>query len=218
MYDDKSKAYFTCCRTDLLEFIPHNKNNRILEIGAGCGETLLKAKEMGLAERIVGVELMPIPNSNQTHRSMDRFIIGDIECMDLDFEDGYFDVILCGDVLEHLLDPWAVIKKLSRYLNQRGVFIASIPNFREINTIIKVVARGNFEYSDEGILDKTHLRFFCKRNIIDLFERNSLDIEYIGTDFDAKKQGKLAILNTCTFNLFYDLFVRQYYIVAKKRA
>jgi 2-polyprenyl-3-methyl-5-hydroxy-6-metoxy-1,4-benzoquinol methylase len=216
MYDNKKKSYFSYCRTDLLKFVPRNKKNRMLEIGAGSGETLLKAKEMGLAEKIVGIELQPIENSNQSHPKMDRFIIGDIESMELDLGENYFDVILCGDVLEHLVDPWNTVRKLSKYLKDQGIFIASIPNVREISNLMRIIIRGDFQYADTGVMDKTHLRFFCKKNIIGLFEKNSLEVVSISSNFDDVHKGKKAMLNKLSFNFFYDFFVEQYYVVARK--
>ena len=113
LYDDKSVDYFSYCRTDLLKLIPRNSCNKVLEIGAGCGDTLLQAKESGLADYIVGVDLIQVDNSNQSHPGMDRFIVGNIESMKLDLEDSFFDVILCGDILEHLVDPWQCLVRAS---------------------------------------------------------------------------------------------------------
>jgi len=215
LYEQKTTGYFTHCRTDLLELLPLGKNS-MLEVGAGSGDTLLKAKELGLATTVVGVELMPVVGGNQSHPALDRFIIGDIEKLDLDFEESSFDVILCGDVLEHLVDPWGTVKKLSRYLNPGGVFIASIPNVREIKNLIELVLHGDFKYADAGIMDRSHLRFFCKKNIHELFEQNGLRVQSVGSNLDRVQTGRKRIIDRLTFRLFHDLLVEQYYIVAGK--
>jgi len=216
MYEDKTDGYFSYCRTDLLEFVPR-KGNRILEIGAGSGETLLKAKEMGLAEEIVGVELQSIKKSNQSHPKMDRFIIGDIERMDLDFEENYFDVILCGDILEHLFDPWQCLQKLRPFLREGGVVIASIPNVRYWKISMGLLFGGRWDYKNEGILDKTHLRFFGRKNVVCLFESASLKIRKLEQMGPQRKWGLASwAVNMLTFGIWSDLLTVQYIIVAAK--
>jgi 2-polyprenyl-3-methyl-5-hydroxy-6-metoxy-1,4-benzoquinol methylase len=201
---------------DMLEVLPQRTNNRLLEIGAASGETLLAAKESGLAQEIVGIELMRLEDSKQSHPMMDRFIIGDVEKMDLPFENDYFDAILCGDVLEHLTDPWSTIKRLIVHLKPGGVFIASLPNFREIKTLMNIVVKGDFAYSDAGILDRTHQRFFCKKNMVEMFERNSLTVTGIKSNLDIQGKGKRMLLNRLTLRLFAEFLESEYLIVAKK--
>ena len=64
---------------------------------------------------------------------LDGFFEGNIETMRLEFDEGFFDVVILGDILEHLYSPWKTIKLLSKYLRSGGYIIASIPNFRNIN-------------------------------------------------------------------------------------
>lgn len=215
LYDRKPDGYFVHCRADLLELLPLRKN-RILEVGCGCGDTLLKAKELGLAESVVGIELVSVAESNQTHPELDRFIAGDIETIALDFEDDYFDVILCGDVLEHLNDPWKTVHKLTRYLKPGGVCIASIPNIREVHVLLNLIMSGDFRYTDAGIMDRTHLRFFCRKNFRELFEQCGLRVISIGSDLDRLKKGKRVIFDRLTLKLFHDFLVTQFYITGRK--
>lgn len=201
---------------DMLDVIPRSGKSKILEIGAGSGETLLKAKALGLAKEVVGVELVRLENSNQSHPAMDRFIIGDVEQMDLPLAQNYFDVILCGDVLEHLVDPWGTVKKLSAHLKPNGYFIASIPNFREIKTLLSIVMHGDFDYNDAGILDRTHLRFFCKKNMVELFEQSGLTVISIKSNLDILGKGKRMLLNKLTFRFFSEFLEGEYLVVAQK--
>lgn len=160
-YKEKNKEYFSGIRWDIINLIPPLKNAKVLEIGAGEGNTLIKLKELGLANEIVGVDIIQLTDSNQTHPLMDKFIIGDIEKINLEFPSEYFDIIICADILEHLYDPWKTVNKLAFYLKKYGFFISSLPNI--------IIVEKDFKYEETGILDKTHLRFFCKRNIINLF-------------------------------------------------
>jgi len=217
MYEDKSNNYFSFCRTDLLNHIPADKRNKILEIGAGSGKTLLTAKESELAEYIVGVDITKVENSNQSHPAMDRFIIGNIENMELDFEENFFDVIICGDVLEHLVDPWQCLIRLKSFLRDGGVIIASIPNVRYWKISMGLLIGGQWNYSEGGVLDRTHLRFFVNKTIQELFERSDFKIQKIDQMGPQRKLGFVSwAINTLTFGVLSDLLTVQYIIVASK--
>ncbi|MDF1548024.1 MAG: class I SAM-dependent methyltransferase, partial [Bacteroidales bacterium] len=118
MYEDKDSKYFNNPRTDLIGLIPNKENNKILEIGSGGGDTLIEIKRLGLAKEVVGIDVTDLPNSNQNSAEIDKLLICDIEDVQLNFQENYFDVIICGDVLEHLIDPLSVLRKLHLYLKQ----------------------------------------------------------------------------------------------------
>ena len=70
LYNSKRIDYYSACRLDLLELIPKKHNNRILEIGTGRGDTLIKAKELGLAEEVVGIDMEKVENNIQSESKM----------------------------------------------------------------------------------------------------------------------------------------------------
>ena len=169
IYRNKGLSYYRNVREDIISLLPKNNSQKILEIGCGGGNTLVEIKERKLAQEVVGCDLFELENSFQKSPKIDRLIIANLESDNLFLEDNYFDVIIAGDVLEHLVDPWKVISDISKFLKNGGLFIVSLPNFREINTLSKIVLKGRFQYNPMGgIMDKTHLRFFCKKNIIEL--------------------------------------------------
>lgn len=175
MYNIKNKQYFSRLRHDLLNLIPLEKRGgKLLEIGAGSGDTLIYAKENDYAKEVVGIELNKLENSNQNSNKIDKFIIGDIEKLNLKEIGNNFDIIICGDVLEHLVNPYEVVKKLKNILKSFGILIASIPNFCHYSVIYKIFFKKNFEYVNEGILDKIHLRFFCKKILLIYLKRMDL--------------------------------------------
>jgi SAM-dependent methyltransferase len=218
--EEKTYIYNQQPRKELLELIPStNRDGDILEIGAGAGDTLLYAKEHGFAKNIYGVELCKIENSNQDNKIFSDFIIGNIETMDLPFEDSQFDVILCGDVLEHLVNPYKTLELLKRLLKPNGVLIASIPNIREFETMKKIFFQGDFRYEDSGILDRTHLRFFCKKNIIELFENqdyNIINIVSSNKGLAMRYFKRLRIFKLFLQIFFEELVTVRYYVVASK--
>jgi len=215
-----ANAYYNVIRKELLDLIPTGaRGGTMLEIGAATGQTLLYAREHGYAKNIHGVELCNLIDDSDK-KQFDTFTVGNIETLELPLEMESVDVILCGDVLEHLVDPYATVRKLRQYLKPNGVIVASIPNIREWNTLKKILLDADFRYEESGILDKTHLRFFCKKNIIELFEDNGYKVTQVTSYFfigdkPLRRRVRHAILNFLTLGLYADLKTNQYYVVAQ---
>ena len=220
-YIAKSQDYFSNIRFDIISLIPANPHQKILEIGAGTGNTLVHIKENNMAEEVMGVELMKIPGSNQENALIDKFQIANIENEDILATEGYFDVILCADVLEHLIDPWSAVDRISKYLKKDGLLVISIPNLREWKTLFKVVFKGEFNYqTGGGIMDQTHLRFFCKKNISSMLTTDHLEPVYSKPNFMLKvvpEGRKRRIINLLSLRLFENFLTVQYLFIAKKK-
>lgn len=217
MYQDKNIKYFSNPRFDLIGLIPKSDRNRILEIGAGSCETLFEIKKLKLAQEVVGIELLELKGSHQESPEIDRLIIGNIENAEPDLPENYFDVIICGDVLEHLIDPWSTLKKLFRYLKEKGIIITSVPNIREYHILYRILFLADFRYSERGILDRTHLRFFCKKNIISLLTSAGFLPVSVNSIFKLDKaQKKNRLIDKLTFGLVSDFLTAQYVVVAEK--
>ena len=216
-YGEKKGIYFTNPRLDLIKLVPANPANKILEIGAGGGDTLVEIKKLNLASEVIGVDLMPVPDSNQDNPLIDKFIVCDVEKTDLPYSEGYFDIILLGDVVEHLFDPWSFLQKMSRLLKKDGIFIASLPNIRYYTAMYKVFFKGDFGYESDGLFDKTHFRFFCKKNIFDLFNTDQFKCtRIISRNRLLGLKGKKELFDILTFRVFEEFFARQYIVVSKK--
>ena len=215
MYDNKEDEYFAGYRPELLDLIPEeNRNGTALEIGAGSGKNLIFAKKYGYAKKIYGVELIEIPNQFQSDSEYEEFIIGDIEALPLNYEENQFDVIIMGDVIEHLVDPYLIIRKLKKFLKPGGVIVSSIPNVRNLKTFRNLYMRGTFRYYDDGIFDRTHLRFFAKKDIMALFTNEGYEIVNIESEL-KNKRSSIARNNRITFGLFEEFLSSQYFTVAK---
>jgi 2-polyprenyl-3-methyl-5-hydroxy-6-metoxy-1,4-benzoquinol methylase len=207
MYAEKPQNYFSGIRNDIIELIQCNNCN-ILEIGCGEGNTLVELKKQGKAKFIVGIDIVDLNQSSK----LDKFILADIENDNIELPEEYFDIIICADVLEHLKDPWSVLRKIRKFLKPNGILLASIPNVREIKTLISIVIKGDFKYVDAGILDKTHLRFFCKKNIIELFESTGYKIKKITFKLSPKRK----VLLKLSLGLLEEFLVVQYLVLCKK--
>jgi 2-polyprenyl-3-methyl-5-hydroxy-6-metoxy-1,4-benzoquinol methylase len=220
-YTIKEPGYFSNVRMDIISLLPVDPRQKILEIGAGSGNTLVYIKEKKIAAEVMGVELLNIPGSNQQNAAIDNFQIADIENENITAPKEFFDVIICADVLEHLADPWTMVDKIAGHLKSNGLMVVSIPNIREIKTIFKILFNGDFKYDPSGgILDKTHLRFFCKKNIRQLLTTDNLRPVYCTPNFMLKvvEDGrKRRIINLLSFGLFENLLTVQYVFIAQKK-
>lgn len=219
-YLEKAGYYFQFTRVDLIDLLPKNRIfQHVLEVGASGGYTLLYLKEKGIAQKVTGIELFDLPGTQQHNPGIDNFIIGNIEQMDNDAYHEMFDVIICGDVLEHLADPWSVRDKLLRWLKPGGYFLASIPNVREYKTVLKILLRGTFTYEEGGVMDKTHLRFFGKKNIIELMSANGLKIEKIVSNlaYPAWNTKTRARINNLSFKWLEEFLAKQYFVLSVKQ-
>jgi O-antigen biosynthesis protein len=107
---------------------------------------------------------------------LDQVWAGDVEQIDLQIPPGSFDAIVCADVLEHLREPARLLKQAREWLSREGHLIASIPNVRH-HSVIRSLLQGNWTYESAGLLDRTHLRFFTRREIEKLFNRAGFAIE-----------------------------------------
>jgi SAM-dependent methyltransferase len=229
LYHDKERGYFGCPRLDLLEMLPAHAGLKILELGAGDGATLRAAKAKGIASYCVGIDLVAIGamgamgamgaggagGDPASPPPIDRFLIGNVEAMEIDLPSEHFDVVLCADVLEHLVDPWRAVRRLARHLRPGGIFLSSIPNLRNHRALAQIVLKGDFHYAEAGLLDRSHLRFFCRRNVRELFEQAGLVIEAMETNMGGYGLRHKAI-NALTCGLLRDFFVLQFRIRARK--
>ena len=208
----KDPKYYANSRADLIKFVPDGPV-RVLEIGCGMGATGAQIKRRrGPGTIVVGVELFP-DAAEKAHEVLDSVLTGDVEKIDLPFEKGYFDCIIYGDVLEHLIDPWRVLERHKELLKPGGIVIASIPNAAHYR-IVRMLKHKEWNYQSSGIMDVTHLRFFTIKNIYGMFEREGLRITTVEHIISASNIKKF--LNKILFNALIDDITEQYIVVARK--
>ena len=100
---------------------------------------------------------------------------GNLDCFGHDVLDNDYDVIVFGDILEHIMDPWGALQNYSIHLGESGIIVASIPNAAH-PSILYDLSRGLFRYQSAGLLDITHLRFFTLPTIGQMFVKARLKI------------------------------------------
>jgi glycosyltransferase involved in cell wall biosynthesis/2-polyprenyl-3-methyl-5-hydroxy-6-metoxy-1,4-benzoquinol methylase len=150
----------------MIEMIPPGA--RVLETGCANGRFSRVLVEHGC--QVVGVEIDP-EAAAQASEACEQVIVGNLEDPHIQEQiPGQFDVVLFGDVLEHLARPWDVLRAVRSRLGPGGCIVTSIPNVAHWDVRMDLL-RGNFNYQYEGVLDSTHLRFFTRRTAWEMIEQ-----------------------------------------------
>ena len=211
-YAVKKSEYYSTYRKDILSLCPVHVN-RVLDIGCGNGNTLEYLKSNGYCDWTCGVELFSAA-AESAIKKVDQLYQSNIEDMDLPVAPSSIDMILCLDVLEHLVNPHKVIEYLHTLLSPGGVIIASIPNIRHISVTVPLIIGGKWEYNDSGILDRTHLRFFVKKTAIELMQSSGLQLLEA---HPIPKGRKTKILQIITLGLLGS-FLDSHYLIKVAKA
>jgi 2-polyprenyl-3-methyl-5-hydroxy-6-metoxy-1,4-benzoquinol methylase len=147
-----------------LELVGHGK--RVLELGPAAGHVTRVLINRGCD--VVAIEADP--EAALSLENVAECIVGDLcdpSVIVKVAEDGDFDVVLAGDVLEHLPDPLAVLRACRQVLLPGGYVVISLPNIAHADIVLSLFA-GRFNYNETGLLDRTHLRFFTSDTIDEL--------------------------------------------------
>ncbi len=155
--------YYGQVNLELAEAVGSAKPTQVLEIGCGSGALGGYMKSQNPSLRWDGIEAFP-QAAEQARRQLDHVTYANIEDVDLDAYAAYYDTIVMGDLIEHLVDPWALLTRLSRILKRGGQLVMSVPNINHWS-IAHSMMLGRFKYDDSGLLDRTHLRFFTLREL-----------------------------------------------------
>jgi len=168
----KPAVYYEGRRTDVIPFLP-KQYTKVLEIG--CGEGRFR-KNLHEECEYWGVEpVKPIAEKAQT--VLDKVLIGTYDEVIDDIPDDYFDLVICNDVIEHMVDHTFFYRTISKKVKPSAYMVGAIPNVRFLPNLYNLLRKKDWEYTEEGILDKTHLRFFTKKSIERDFKTYNFTIE-----------------------------------------
>ena len=169
-------SYFKRNRIEMMKFLPKDFTNT-LEIGCGQGEFGKLVKET-FKTNYTGIEIDP-QAALVAKEHLDLVLIGDaFELINI-LPDNSFDLLICNDVIEHIAEPEILFQKIRIKMKPESRIVCSIPNIRVLNSLIHIIINKDFEYTDWGIRDKTHLRFYTKSSMLRLLQRNGFKIEKI---------------------------------------
>jgi 2-polyprenyl-3-methyl-5-hydroxy-6-metoxy-1,4-benzoquinol methylase len=213
-------GYFDTLRDEIEPLVPADPSIT-MDIGCGKGVTSQWLKRIRPNITTIGVEI------DKSVAAIAASVIDTVLVVDLDRGldalagyKGRVDLLLLLDVLEHLNDPWARLMEFKSLLAPSGIVIASIPNVRNLKVLGPLLVKGEWKYRDSGILDRTHLRFFTRRTVVELFEGGGYEIQKMATTGPLQPSrikslsGGIAFLANKMLAGCLEDFVAHQYIVA----
>ena len=183
-YEYKFKLSGDTAAAAIVRFV--KEGSKVLDIGAGSGSITRQLVDVKKCE-VVALENNPVAVTKLKTFCADvvTFDLNDARWaaqlsghLELLKRPQKFDYVIAGDVLEHLYDPWSVLKGMASLLNENGRVIMSVPHSGH-STVVAAFYSSNITLRESGILDKTHIRFFGLKNIEDLFEGAGLAITQV---------------------------------------
>lgn len=191
---------------------------KVLEIGCDCGATLLEIKNRYPYAGVYGYEINEKAAEIASHIAEVK--VGNIEDGELDYPKEMFDYIIFGDVLEHLKTPLEVIRYCRQFLKKNGYILANIPNLMHISVMAELL-KGNFTYTETGLLDYTHIHLFTYNEIVKMFQEGQYKIDSVKmTNMPTSEEEKELIdkllgLQKESARFMYEAF--QFQVRAQKR-
>lgn len=167
--------YFVNSRPEMLQFVPVDAK-KLLDVGCAQGGFAAAIKERQPDCEVWGIE--PTDAAKVAATRLDKVIQG-LFSEDLDLPRGYFDVVTMTDVLEHIVDTDAALRLVRELLRPGGTLVLSLPNVQFYVHVYNLIKRNSWEYVDDGIMDRTHVRFFTTKSAQQTLERNGFKVQRI---------------------------------------
>ena len=172
-----NSGYFSNRRTEIAPLLPE-RTGRVLELGCGDGETMRWLRAERQVDHAAAIELSP-EAAERARGVFDEVVEADAVQGFACLAPGEFDLALTLDVLEHLPDPEAAVRQLHARLRPGGALVVSLPNVAHYRVALPLLLRGRWDYADEGLLDRTHLRFFGEHSARALLTGNGFRIDAV---------------------------------------
>lgn len=204
----KRASYYENARPDVVAALPRPLG-AALDVGCGAGNVGAALREAGAA-RVVGVEVVA-EQAERARALLDRVVAAPVESALDELAGERFDTILCLDVLEHLVDPDAVLRRLHEVAAPGARLQVSVPNARHLSLAWDLLVRGTFGYAEHGHRDSTHLRWFTRRDIVAALERCGWRVERVS----HPPLGRTRQLDRLTRGRSTELTVGQWYVLAR---
>ncbi len=211
LYEDKDLDYFSLER-EIFKTNITSKNLKILDVGCGSGNLGHYFITQQNCE-VHGIEI----NKNAYSKAkvkLHKVIHANIETENLEFKEDCFDVIILGDVLEHLVNPQKVLIKLHKHLAPSGTIFITTPNVKHWSVSLNLIFKDNWDYKEWGILDYTHLRFFTRSSVIKMLK--SLNFNTFNVEWHIQSPSKSSKFNKLTLNIFKGFLASHLIIKIKK--
>ncbi len=165
-------GYFSSSRPDM-EFLLPSRYTRVLEIGCGNGGF---SRYLDKRAELWGVE----PNkeaADQAQNNGYKMLAGEFNSVFDRLPSNYFDLVICNDVIEHMVDHDYFLSRIKMKMTSDGVIMGSVPNMRNYRALVELLVRKDWPYMDEGVLDRTHLRWFTEKSFKRALLQHGYEIE-----------------------------------------
>jgi 2-polyprenyl-3-methyl-5-hydroxy-6-metoxy-1,4-benzoquinol methylase len=157
----------------LLDMVP--AGGRVLDVG--CSGGYLAERLVAGGATVAGIELDPAA-AERARSVCEQVLVGDVEALELPFEQSSFDAIVCADLIEHLRDPGAFLRRVRPLLRPGGRLVLTTPNVANW-TIRLALLFGRWRYTERGILDRTHAHLFTKRTLVECLDESGYELELL---------------------------------------
>lgn len=174
---DNRRGY-SGARPDVVRLIARAPE-RVLDVGCGAGMTAKLIRDFYPNATVFGIELDPELAETAREHSAEVFEgpLDDDKIQTCIEKAAPFDLIICADVLEHMIDPAAALQRLAKLMTDDGYLITSVPNVRHISTFWNLGVKGRWPQNERGIHDATHLHFYARRDIISLCRSAGFELQ-----------------------------------------
>lgn len=219
MVDENFNPSYILLRKNLVDLVQGN-HLCILDVGCATGVNGKYLLEKQIAEKVIGIEY-DTEMAKEAAEEYEEVLVGDLNSQELRNKvkqlKEQFDYIICGDILEHLLDVESILKIFQEKLKPKGKIIISVPNIQHIETFVQLYFHGYWPRNERGIFDKTHVTWFTKKNLYEFIENAGLRVisykpKYRGRDDVKSLLSKIQ----SALRIKFKYFVFQHVVVCEK--
>lgn len=169
------------------------KHKKVLEIGSSSGYMTKQLKKNGCIVDALEIDAAAVKKVEKIARKVFNVSIEDKKVVDLTKEK--YEFVTLADVLEHLVSPEVALGNLKKLCNERTIVIVSAPNIASWSMRKQLFFKGDFEYTETGLLDKTHLHFYTLNTLPEFLRKNGFNVlQIIGTITRLPLESKLLAL------------------------
>ena len=183
-------GYFASSRPEVAALLPNlGDNAAILEVGCGEGNF---ARHFTGDRTYWGIE-PSIAAAEAAAKRLDKVLVGSFRSVCDQIPDHRFDCVICNDVIEHMDDHDWFLQTIKSKMRSSAVLVGSVPNVRHISNLVRLIFLKDWEYADQGILDRTHQRFFTERSLKRALTRSGYVIQaFSGINESTPAQARLG--------------------------
>lgn len=203
-------AYFNADRRELLHFLDDARFSTAIDLGCASGLLGRELVSAALVAECDGIEMNP-PAARVASGTLRKVWEGAVEAVFQTVPWQSYDLIVMADVLEHLADPWQILRALHSHSSEGAHLLVSVPNVRYKSVVFPLLFAGRFEYQDAGIMDRTHLHFFTRSSLLKTLADTGWKVQKVRPNIKRK-----YLKRWYPHRLLEEFLAVQYFVLASK--